>query len=424
MMRFQMSSLLLSVATLLLSEKFISAANGMASKITLNDTSINIESNITVNDTSINMESNITVNDTDIRINELQYLGTHNSYHVVPSESILTLIRGFESAFGKFGSVDEWEYTHNTLDYQLTHQNVRHFALDVYYDPEGGLYANPKVLTLVNETREPEIVSLLMKPGYKVLHISEVDFRSTCYTFIDCLEQINNWSRNNTGHMPLMVCIELKETATPDPLQLGFVNPPKANLAELEMEILSVFDREQLITPNVLLKNNATTINQGLILNGWPTLADSRGKVMFTIQGKDIKSGKRYPAGVDGPLSDRVFFPESEPNTDNGAFVLLSNPNDTVQISSLVNQTYLVRTRADAGTREARAGSTERRDLALASGSQFVTTDYPYPQKSPPNIGFNTSYSVSLPTRCNPMNGPKECDPVYISQEPISQSEK
>eukprot|EP01134_Creolimax_fragrantissima_P004309 CFRG4309T1 len=321
----------------------------------------------------------------------------------------MTVYRTLESVTGQYGGVDEWEYTHTTLDYQLTHQNVRHFELDVYYDPEGGLYTNPKVLSVVNETIEPEVAAMLMEPGYKVLHVSDVDFRSTCHTFVECLEQIRNWSGNNTEHVPLMVSVELKEGATPDPLQLGFAKPPKADLLALENEILSVFDRERLITPNELLKNNSLTINQGLMMNGWPTLADSRGKLMFTLQGDDITTGERYPAGVNGSLSDRLFFPTSEPNTNNGAFLLRNEPNDLMEIADLVKQGYMVRTRADAGTKQARTGSYERRDWALSSGAQYVSTDYPYPQLSPPNIGFGTNYSVSLPTRCNPVNGPIEC---------------
>ena len=49
------------------------------------------------------------------------------------------------------------------------------------------------------------------------------------------------------------------------------------------------------------------------------------------------------------------------------------------RIAALVRDGYIVRTRADADTFEARTNSTERRDRALGSGAQYVSTDYPEP---------------------------------------------
>ncbi|KNC83346.1 hypothetical protein SARC_04398 [Sphaeroforma arctica JP610] len=97
------------------------------------------------------LDGNINVQDTDIRLNELQFLGTHNSYHVAPKSRLLTLYRALESASGSDASVDAWEYTHHTLDYQMQNQNVRHFELDVYYDSVGEKFANPKALALVKD---------------------------------------------------------------------------------------------------------------------------------------------------------------------------------------------------------------------------------------------------------------------------------
>ena len=71
---------------------------------------------------------------------------------------------------------------------------------------------------------------------------------------------------------------------------------------------------------------------------------------------------------------------------------------------------YVVRTRADADTRQARTGDTTMRDAALASGAQWVSTDYPAPGMS---SRFGTSYVAQLPggaaARCNPVNAPATC---------------
>jgi hypothetical protein len=74
-----------------------------------------------------------------------------------------------------------------------------------------------------------------------------------------------------------------------------------------------------------------------------------------------------------------------------------------------------VRTRTDADTRHARTNDTARRELALASGAQLLSTDYPASEPSQ-----WTPYSVSLPggavARCNPVNGPPSCsDQVFTT---------
>ena len=69
---------------------------------------------------------------------------------------------------------------------------------------------------------------------------------------------------------------------------------------------------------------------------------------------------------------------------------------------------YLVRTRADSDTVEARSGDTAPRDAAIASGAQYVSTDYPVE-----NPAFGTGYVVripnGMPARCNPVNAPATC---------------
>jgi hypothetical protein len=73
-----------------------------------------------------------------------------------------------------------------------------------------------------------------------------------------------------------------------------------------------------------------------------------------------------------------------------------------------VNQGFLIRTRADADTREARSGDTARREAALASGAQFISTDY-----QDPDPRFGTGYAAKLPdgavTRCNLVSGVDLC---------------
>lgn len=78
-------------------------------------------------------------------------------------------------------------------------------------------------------------------------------------------------------------------------------------------------------------------------------------------------------------------------------------------ISALVQKGYLIRTRTDEETVEARTNQTAKRDGALASSAQPLSTDYPASEPA-----SCSGYSVSLPegavARCNPANKPESCD--------------
>ena len=84
-------------------------------------------------------------------------------------------------------------------------------------------------------------------------------------------------------------------------------------------------------------------------------------------------------------------------------------------IRELVTAGYMVRTRADADTKEAREGDYTRQEAAFESGAQFVATDYVVP-----NEDFGTGYFAEVPggyvARCNPISVPAEleCDSSLI----------
>jgi calcium-dependent phosphoinositide phospholipase C len=83
------------------------------------------------------------------------------------------------------------------------------------------------------------------------------------------------------------------------------------------------------------------------------------------------------------------------------------------EIQDLVGRGFVVRTRADADTQEARLGNTVPRDMAIDSGAQWVSTDYPIPDER-----FGTGYFVQIPggmpARCNPISAPAECTTLDI----------
>ncbi len=72
------------------------------------------------------------------------------------------------------------------------------------------------------------------------------------------------------------------------------------------------------------------------------------------------------------------MFATSEPGNSDAAFMVLPNSDDP-KIPEAVSRGYLVFTRADIDTEDARVGSTARRDAAFRSGAQIISTDYPEP---------------------------------------------
>jgi len=336
-----------------------------------------------------------------VSLNQIQVLGTHNSYHIQPDPLLINLYVLFDE------TAIQWEYTHRPLEEQFEFLGIRQLELDVFADPEGGLYAAPfgyQLLLNDFEARIPELEA----PGIKVLHVQELDYDTTCQSLVECLSIVKGWSDDSPGHLPIMILVEAKDDLVPDPLDLGFTIPIEfgpAQFDDLDAEIRSVFPPEQLITPDDV-RGGAPTLEEAVQTRGWPTLSEARGRILFSLD----NGGSKREDYLEGhpSLMGRVLFTSAAPGQPDAAFVKMNEPRaDPDLIPDLVRDGYIVRTRADADTLDARNNDTERRDAALASGAQYVSTDYPEP-----DLDFS-EYQVTLPGgspgRCNPVNAPPGC---------------
>jgi len=341
-----------------------------------------------------------------LRLNQIQVLGTHNSYHIEPREPLFSLLVAFSEPLAQ-----SFQYTHVPLAEQFATQGIRQIELDVFADPDGGLYADRAGQRAATGDGASGVPAL-DEPGFKVLHVQDIDFETTCFTFVECLQQVRAWSRANPGHAPLMILVEAKDDAIPDP-GLGFVTPLPIGAPELDAldaEIRSVFSAEEMVTPDDV-RGDRATLEEAVRVDGWPTLGEARGRVLFALDNGGAKK-EAYVAGHPS-LRGRVMFTSSLPGEPEAAFVKLNDPlGDFDLIRQLVADGFVIRTRADGDTVQARTGDTTQRDAALASGAQFVSTDYPVPD---PRF---TAYSVAIPggtpARCNPVSAPPECTPVDV----------
>lgn len=345
--------------------------------------------------------------DDSLRLNHLQVLGTHNSYHLQASPPLFELIVAFSEGLAR-----TLEYSHAPLTEQFTAQGVRQIELDVFADPDGGLFASPAGLRLTSGDPDARLPAL-EAPGFKVLHVQDIDYETTCPTLLDCLREVKAWSDAHPLHAPFAVLIEAKDDVLPD-LGFGFVVPIPIGAAELDAidaEIRAVFPPEQLLVPDDV-RGERATLREAIELDGWPTLREARGRVLFLLDNEGAARGA-YVAGHPS-LRGRVMFTSSRPPADEAAFVKLNDPIGSFDlIRSLVADGYIVRTRADGDTVQARTGDTTQRDAALDSGAQFVSSDYPVPDPR-----FGTTYMVAMPSgmpaRCNPVSAPEPCAPADI----------
>ncbi len=294
-----------------------------------------------------------------LRLDHVQMTGTHNSYHVAPESDL----------------VEGWNYTHAALDVQLGEQGVRQLELDLWRNADTG--------------------------AFDVLHVPVVDAGTTCPTLIECLTVMKDWSDANPGHHAIFALIEPKD---------GVDEEDAAEyVAAIEAEVLAVWPRDRLVTPDDVRGEHAT-VREAVAADGWPTLGATRGKLVAQLHDGGTL-GAAY--SDDWTTSEgRALF--SDPSADHplAGFVTMNDPIGSFDgIAAAVAEGVIVRTRGDAGRSDFEDGDTARLDAALASGAHAVSTDHPTPDEE---TGYVVQMPGGTPSRCNPVTAPPECTPEAI----------
>src|SRR5262249_4795514 len=145
---------------------------------------------------------------------------------------------------------------------------------------------------------------------------------------------------------------------------------------QLEKEITSVFPRDNIVTPDEV-RAGAPTLGQQVSQHGWPTLAQTRGKVYFALDNEGLRDA--YLEGHPS-LRGRLIFTPSHPGEDDAAFAKDTRPpGDATKIKAALAAHMIVRTRADADPAQARRDDFTDANAALSQGAQIVSTDYEQP---------------------------------------------
>jgi hypothetical protein len=305
--------------------------------------------------------------DGTLRTNQVQVLATHNSYHIEQDAPIQ--------------SSPTTQYTHAPLDQQLD-MGVRGFEIDVVNAPDG---------------------------SFPVVHTPVVDATSNCTPLAQCLQMIRTWSGAHPGHVPIFVLIEPKND------DVDFVIDPTlrrfdaAGLDQLDKAVRSSLGGG-LITPDNV-RGSAKTLRAAVLgRRGWPPLSKTRGKTLVAL---NTEGGIRNTFLQGHPsLERRAMFVTADAQSPAAAVIKMDDP-DEAKIQALVKEGFIVRTRADADLIEARNHDTSRREVALRSGAQIVSTDF---EVAVPTIGGDYVVQIpgGTPARCNPVNAPKNCRPSDV----------
>ena len=171
-----------------------------------------------------------------LRANDVQVLGTHNSYHIKPA---VALSRA-------------WRYTHLSLAAQLD-AGARSVELDVHWDP--------------------------VFRSWSVYHEPFVDAGSTCGCLSACLAAIWHWSLAHPGHAMLTLVVEPK-------YNIDALNPFRggsaAAILSLQQAVTSRLPKSAIVTPQAL-QGAAPTMRAALSTCGWPAADEVRGAIILVL---------------------------------------------------------------------------------------------------------------------------------------------
>jgi hypothetical protein len=217
--------------------------------------------------------------DDTLRLNQIAMKCTHNSYHIEPARPV----------------VEEHQYTHITPLEQAERQGVRGFEFDV----------------------QPG-------RGWPVFHILGLDQETNCADLPTCLGQLKHWSDQRPGHHMLVIWIELKDELSAQKI---------TDYDGLDALLRASFGRDKILEPDDLLRGEATLL-ESIERHGWPTLAETRDKVMFAM----INTGARHQDAYlrpDDSLTNRVMFPRARPDQFGRPWAVLAKIDDPNNVAPI-----------------------------------------------------------------------------------------
>lgn len=310
----------------------------------------------------------------NIPLHKIQVIGSHNSYKKVIDEKL------YEILVEKDKSVMTLYYEHPSIETQLN-LGLRNLEIDIWKDDKGGKYSNPSGVLITGKPYEWS--TDMLEPGYKIIHMPNVDYETHQPSFKKQLQELKQWSLNNPGHETVFITLELKSDTQDNSTKFTI-----ENIKEINQLLATEITAKHLIMPKELKREN------NFIL--WPSIDESRGKFVWIIDNTDYRLELFDQLRIEESI---VFLnvPFSHPKA---GCMILNNPYD-IQIPEYAEKGVIIRTRADDSTKQARNNDYSTFEQAKKSKAQIITTDYYIPSKLFPStykvIFDNDTYVRVLP---------------------------
>ncbi len=292
--------------------------------------------------------------DDQLRLHHIQLRGTHNSYHSRPPLVVHP----------------SHEYNHAPLAVQLEEFGVRVFELDLHLGEE----------------------------GFEVYHLPLIDEVSSCKIFADCLSELREWSKGRPDHLPIIVWLELKDE---------FGGAAIEDIESVEAAIAAEIPLEQMLTPDDV-RGGHESLRAALDAEGWPTLGEVRGRILFVILSQDERA-EAYTAGFTS-LKGQLLFARANSNQFQQPWAAIAKDGGADAVAAAHVGRLLVATNTCSADE---SDETCSADLATAieRGVHMLKDDVPAPVEG-------KSYSLDLAggavAACNPVTAPPECNPEAL----------
>lgn len=196
-----------------------------------------------------------------VKYNELQILGTHNSYKAKPQWNMYFL-------------------------HPVSYKNMTYYFDNITAQLNSGLRC------FEFDLRDSK------KDGIVCYHTDYGDNTSNCYDLAMAMEELALWSANNPEHLPVCIYFEQRGYNFDMLNKADFTKESHLKCEKIVKEKLG----DMIYTPSMMLGGKYDTLAQMAEDNGWPELGDMLGKIVI------LNSGTSY-FDNDPALKTQVMFP-------------------------------------------------------------------------------------------------------------------
>lgn len=294
-----------------------------------------------------------------LRINHIQVRGTDNSYHDYP---------------------ERWEdpeetYRHLPFAEQLAIQGIRQFDFDVWGNSR--------------DLRVNEVSDWWGSMAFTI-----------CYYLDECLSEVAAGIADDPDHLPIVILIgetrlwEWREDPTPFFWHVD----------EIEAAFVGAFGRDRMLSP-ADVRGEHPDLETAIANDGWPTLADARGKIIAVLNEHGPGRAEYLEFGGIDP-EDRFLFQIADRDALAPDEMIISFPQaserDLPEIERLSRGGRLVHSTTEDPAMVPRL---------RAAGAHIVAS------RRPDEV---LGVMVGDPSLCNPLTAPADCSPARIEPSDVA----